>query len=170
MKKGVMDELCIKVLDRLRVLCSRREYCSGDMLEKAAEYLSRYGCPPAEVPGMAASIVEALRKDRYVDDLRYASAFARDKAVLSGWGGIKIRHALSAKGIGMEVISGALQEIDREQADTRLLKLLQTKKKALEGDPQSRLKLLRFALGRGYCYDEVSRMVRQLDAADSGHE
>ena len=85
-----------KVLDRLRTLCSRREYCSGDMLKKAAEYLSRYGCEPDMVPDAAEEVLEALRKDRYVDDLRYASSFARDKSGIAGWGPVKIRYALSA--------------------------------------------------------------------------
>lgn len=163
-----MEEMYDKVLDRLRTLCSRREYSGGDVLKKAAGYLSRYGCEPSRVPELASSVLESLRKDKYVDDLRYASAFARDKASLSGWGTVKIRHALSAKGVDPSVISEALSGIDREQADTRLMKILRTKRKALEGDPQSRLKLLRFALGRGYGYDEVSNAVRRLEAADSG--
>ena len=165
-----MEEIYNKVLDRLRVLCSRREYCSSDMLKKAAEYLSGYGCEASEVPDTAASVLESLRRDKYVDDLRYASAFARDKASLSGWGRIKIGYALSAKGIGRDVISEALQSIDPEQADSRLVKMLLTKRKALEGDPQSRLKLLKFALGRGYSYEEVFRAISRLDIRNSGSD
>ena len=157
-----MEEVYDKVLDRLRVLCSRREYCSGDMLKKAAEYLSRYGCPPASVPEMATSLLDSLRKDRYVDDLRYASAFVRDKSALTGWGTVKIRYALASKGIGSDVISEALRNIDRDQADSRLLRLLEVKRKALKDDPQSRLKMLKFALGRGYGYEETENAIRRL--------
>ena len=151
-----------KVLDRLRTLCSRREYCSGDMLKKAAEYLSRYGCEPDMVPDAAEEVLEALRKDRYVDDLRYASSFARDKSGIAGWGPVKIRYALSAKGIGQDVISDAMDGIDSARAEARLLRLLESKRKALEGDPQSRLKLIRFALGREYGYAETEKALKTL--------
>ena len=161
-----MDETIYnKVMDRLRVLCSRREYCTRDVLEKAAEYLSRYGCEPSGVPEAAGAILGELARDRYVDDLRYASAFARDKSSIAGWGPVKIGHALRAKGIGQDTVDAAMGEIDASRAGEKLLKLLENKKKALEGDPQSRLKLIRFALGRGYVYDEVESALKTLDAS-----
>jgi regulatory protein len=97
-----------------------------------------------------------------VDDLRYASAYARDKAGLSGWGEVKIRYMLAAKGIAREVISQALSDIDHDKAHSRLEKLLENKLRTLRDDPQCRLRLLRFGLGRGYGYDEVSSVVEGL--------
>jgi regulatory protein len=79
-----MDEKIIKVTDRLRGLCSRREYCVDDVRQKALKALEG----DAEA---AAEVVETLIKDKYVDDLRYASAFAREKASIQGWGEVKIR-------------------------------------------------------------------------------
>lgn len=148
-----------KVLDRLRVLCSRREYSSADMLKKAAEYLARYDCEAALIPQAAADILSSLRKDRYVDDLRYASAFARDKAGIAGWGQMKIRYSLSVKGIPDDVISEALGNIDSDSAGARLEKIAEVKLKSLEGDPQWKLKLLKFILGRGYSYPEAAKAV-----------
>ena len=43
-----------------------------------------------------------------------------------------------------------------------LEKLMENKLRSLKDDPQVRLKLLRFGLGRGYSYDEVSSVVEQL--------
>ena len=97
-----------------------------------------------------------------MDDLRYASAFARDKSSIAGWGEVKIRYMLAAKGISRDVISEALAEIDEQKASGRLEKLLQNKERSLAGDPQMRIKLLRFGLVRGYSYDEVSSAVEQL--------
>ena len=57
-----------KVLDRLRRQCSRREYCSSDILRKAAEALGKDSDAASEV-------LRVLVEERYVDDLRYASAF-----------------------------------------------------------------------------------------------
>lgn len=150
-----MDEKKLKVLDRLRGLCSRREYCYADVLKKAKEALD--GDAQA-----AKEVADALVEEKYVDDLRYASAYARDKASIQGWGEVKIRYMLSAKGVSRDVIDKALQEIDPDKADSRLEKLLQNKLKSLKDDPQCRLKLLRFALGRGYSYDEVNTLINTL--------
>lgn len=150
-----MDEKKVKVTDRLRGLCSRREYCVEDVRQKAVKALDGDAA-------LAEEVVETLVKEKYVDDLRYASAFARDKASIQGWGEVKIRYMLSAKKVSREVIDQALAEIDTERASSKLQKLLETKYKSLREDPQCRLKLLRFALGRGYGYDEVSKVVDSL--------
>ena len=150
-----MDEKKLKVLNRLRGLCSRREYCVADVLKKATDGLEGDRAAAQEV-------VDVLVKEKYVDDFRYASAFARDKSAIQGWGEVKIRYMLSAKGVPRTVIDMALEEIDQDKADNRLEKLLQNKLKSLKDDPQCRLKLLRFALGRGYSYDEVNSLINTL--------
>ena len=144
-----------RILDRLRGLCSRREYCYADVLKKAKDALDGDSQSAKEV-------ADALVEEKYVDDLRYASAFARDKSAIQGWGEVKIRYMLSAKGVPRDVIDMALEEIDHDKADSRLEKLLQNKLKSLKEDPQVRLKLLRFALGRGYSYDEVNSLINQI--------
>ena len=60
------------------------------------------------------------------------------------------------------MISQALTEIDAAKADTRLEKLLENKYRALKDDPQWKMKLLRFALGRGYSYEEVNNKIAAL--------
>ena len=50
-------------------------------------------------------------------------------------------------------------DIDDDRASSKLYKLLETKARSLKNDPQKGLKLKRFALSRGYGYDEVSKMV-----------
>lgn len=111
----------------------------------------------------SAKILSVLVEERYVDDLRYASAYARDKAALSGWGESKIRYMLSSKGIAKDLIAKAMEEIDDVKAYSRLEKLMENKYRSLKEDPQCRLKMLRFGLGRGYSYDEVSKVLELLD-------
>ena len=144
-----------KLLDRLRRLCSRREYCMSDILKKATTALD--GDKEA-----AAKVLDVLVAEKYVDDLRYATAYAREKAMISGWGETKIRYMLSAKRIDRSLVDLALTEIDSSKADSRLQKLLENKARTLKADPQIRLKLLRFALGRGYQYDDVVRVLQDI--------
>ena len=144
-----------KVLERLQRQCARMEYCTFDIRRKALKAMEG----DAEA---ADRIVASLVKDRFVDDRRYASAFAREKAALQGWGPVKIRFQLRGKGIPEEVISEALQEIDPEKAASRLDKLAADKYRLLKGDPQCRLKLLKALLSRGYGYDEVEEAVKRV--------
>ena len=109
----------------------------------------------------ACSILETLKEEKYVDDRRYAEAYAREKSAIAGWGGIKIRYMLSAKGIDKETISLALEEIDERKADDRLQKLIENKCRTLKDDPQWKMKVLRFALGRGYSYDEINKVLNR---------
>ena len=104
-------------------------------------------------------MVASLKADRFVDDLRYASAFAREKSSLTGWGPVKIRFALRAKGISEADIAAGLAEIEEDRASSRLESLLRGKWKSLSDDPAGRLKLIRFALSRGYEYSQVEGII-----------
>lgn len=152
-KCDVKDPL--KVADRMRALCSRREYCRKDILKKVMTALDGDAAKAEEVVGK-------LVEERYVDDRRYAAAFARDKASIAGWGAAKIRYMLAAKGVDREIIASALEEVDVSRADARLEKLMENKARSLKDDPQRRMKLLRFGVGRGYGYEEVSSMIDRI--------
>ena len=144
-----------RVADRLRGLCSRREYPASDMLKKALAALDGDRVE-------AEKVVSLLIEEKYIDDKRYAMAFARDKSAIAGWGEIKIRHMLLAKGVSSEVIDDSLKEIDDGKAAARLERLLEAKAMSLYDDPQKKLKLLRFAMGRGYGYDDVKSVIDRL--------
>ena len=144
-----------RCLSRLQKLCSKAEYCRADVYRKALKALEG----DAEAAG---KVVEQLVADKYVDDARYASAFAREKAGLQGWGPVKIRFQLRTKGVSEADIASALQDVEPEKAEAKLQKILEAKARTLQGDPQFRLKLLKFDLSRGYEYDVVEAAVRRL--------
>ena len=81
-----------KVLERLQRQCARMESCAFDVRRKALKAME--GDADA-----ADRIVSSLVADRFVDDRRYAAAFAREKSSLQGWGTVKIRFQLRGKGI-----------------------------------------------------------------------
>lgn len=144
-----------KVLGTLQNLCVRKEYCSSDIFLKALKSLE--GDRDA-----AGRVLESLVNDRFVDDLRYAGAFARDKAHLDGWGPVKIRFQLSGKGIPSSVISQALESVDPDKSLDRLRGILEAKYRTVKGEPDERLRLLKFALSRGYEYETVSGLVNEI--------
>ena len=144
-----------EIIVQFQAQCAKREYCAGDIRRKALEKLE-WNREAAE------EVVASLVADKFVDDARYASAFAREKSSLQGWGPVKIRFQLRAKGISDSDISAALEEIDAEKASARLEKLLANKWHTLQDDPQGRLKLIKFALSRGYEYEEIESLIRQI--------
>ena len=150
-----MTDEAKKLLDRLQNLCARQECCSADMLQKALKALDYDRAAAQEV-------VDALVSDGYVDDARYAAAFAREKSSITGWGPVKIKFALAAKGIKGETAQAALEEIDPGKADSKLRKLLENKWKALREDPQGKLKLIKFALSRGYEYEQIRGVIEEI--------
>lgn len=143
------------VMSRLMALCSRREYCSSEIYKKALDSL---GGNTDE----AEKVIERLKAEKYVDDRRYARAYARDKASIAGWGGVKIRYMLSAKGVARDVIEEALAEVEADSADRRFEKLMLAKYRTLKESDDVRLKLIRFAAGRGYGYEQASSMADRV--------
>ena len=150
-----MEERLLQILSRLQAQCARREYCRADVRQKALKALE------GDVAG-AETVVASLVADQFVDDLRYASAFAREKASLTGWGPVKISYALSAKGIDRDTIRQALEEIDGAAADRKMETVLRAKWKTLAEDPEGKLKLLKFGLGRGYEYNALQDLVKRI--------
>ena len=86
-----MTEREKQVFDALSAQCAKREYCTADVRRKALQRLE-FDAAAAE------AVVSALVAEGYVDDRRYAAAYAREKSALAGWGPVKIRTALLARG------------------------------------------------------------------------
>lgn len=144
-----------RILGRMMRLCAGRECCRSEIRRKLA------ALPATD----AQNILDTLCREGYLDDARYARAFARDKSALQGWGSLKIKLALQQKQIDAEAIAAALECIDLPAADARMEQLLRAKWKALarEEDPaRKEAKFFRYALGRGYGYEEIKRIYDYL--------
>ena len=144
-----------RVLTSLRNLCSKREYSVPDIMDKAQKALD--GNRKA-----ASEVVSILVKEGYVDNCRYCAAFASDKSSLSGWGKTKIRFQLKLKGLSVEDIDYGLSRIDAEKADAKLEKIIRNRMKFLKDDPQWKMKVIRFAAGRGYDFDEIASTIEKV--------
>lgn len=79
-------------------------------------------------------IISSLQAEKFIDEARYAAAFARDKLRYNKWGKIKIAYHLKMKSILPDIINEALQQIDEEEyvetAEKIVMALLRTKKGA----------------------------------------
>ena len=141
---------------RLEELCARSEQCSGEVREKLRRW--EIGDRDAE------AILKSLISRRFVDDSRFAGAFVRDKYRYGKWGRRKIAAALYAKRVDRDIIDSALADIDEEEYEAVLRALLKLKIKTTGPLDvyENRMRLLRFAVGRGFEPQLVSRLLAQL--------
>lgn len=153
------QEACIK----LSALCASAEYCEYDLRRKMRNWLL---CDNEdENEAVKNRVIARLRKDRFIDDERYARAFVRDKFRYNHWGVVRIKQELRLRKIDSNIIEDALTEIPKDDNLTMLRKLIATKKKSVKGKSEYdiRCKLIRFALGRGFQMDDIIKVVGDVD-------
>lgn len=149
MKKAISED---EMLVRMAGLCAGAEHCSADIREKVL----KKGFSPV----VAENIVEYLVKNRYIDDSRYARAFAADKVKFSGWGRAKIRMHLKARHISEADIRQGLEYIKDEEYAEALRKALIAKARNLDlSEVSDRQKLYRHLASRGF---ESSPIIKEI--------
>ncbi len=140
---------------RLENLCARSEHCEWELREKLRQWNVS--------PGDRDAILSELRKSRFYDDHRYASAYVRDKMGYNKWGKRKIYLGLASKRIPKEIISDALAEIDEEQYKDGLITLMRAKaSRIMEGNTyEGRTKLFRAVASRGFETSLITDIIRK---------
>lgn len=133
--------------------CAAAERCEYDVLQKLVRWKA--------TPETQAAILAHLYKENYLSTERYCRAFVRDKYRLAHWGTNKIVQALRLKQLPAEDIRAALEEIETDEYDEILVRLLQQKRKSIKAknDYEMNTKLIRFALGRGYQMKEILKYI-----------
>jgi regulatory protein len=139
-----MDDLFKTSLNKAMALCSQREYCVNDIMAKLQSWTVRRDD--------ADKIIEILKKEKFIDEERYSSAFVRDKFRYNKWGKIKLSAELKMKGIPSDIIRNALELIEPGAYRTTLENLLQIQKKKIKAASEWELKgkLMRYALSKGF--------------------
>lgn len=153
-----------EALLRLTSLCSTAEHCSYEMLEK----MRRWELPEEE----QARIMQHLITERYIDEERYARYFAKDKIRYNKWGRRKVEQALWQKHIDSDIQQRVLNEIDDEEYLNILQPLLKNKRKTIKAANgyEANIKLIRFAIGRGYTMDIIRQCLDSDDYDDTNYE
>lgn len=153
MKEYTENELTYKA----EVYCSAAERCPSEVEKKIAQW------------GGTSDIIEQIMihlfKERYLDTARYCRFFVRDKYRFNQWGRMKIAQALRMKQLSSADIETGMEEIDEEEYNSVLSRLLKQKAKTIKsGTPYERnAKLIRFAVGRGFLMDEILGHIKQVD-------
>lgn len=134
-------------------LCARSEQCEADIYQK----LRRRGLSHPECQ----EVIDDLIERGFIDHLRFARAFARDKVRFSAWGRMKIRLALAAKKIPSAVVEEALKAIEPDDYEDAVRRAAASKVSSIDlNDYEDRMRLFRFMISRGF---EASVSGREID-------
>ena len=103
------------------------------------------------------NIISHLIQDNFLNEERFALAFARGKFTIKKWGRIKIKQELKQKRVSDYCLKKALQQIDETEYMNTLKKLIETKRKLIKEPNKIKLqyKLMNYALSKGYEKDIV---------------
>ncbi|MBO5456131.1 MAG: RecX family transcriptional regulator [Muribaculaceae bacterium] len=148
-------------LSRAAALCAKCEQCSPDIEKK----LLNWGLSGND----AGKVITELKRLRFLDDERFAKAYAHDKLHFSGWGKRKIMQGLWVKRLPRDIIDMAFDEFDDDEYKAIAVKVIKSKVPAIKEGIESyegKMKLLRFAVQRGFEVSLVSGIVKQLNSDD----
>ncbi|MEY3968196.1 MAG: hypothetical protein RL137_1101 [Bacteroidota bacterium] len=141
-----------QMLQKSEAFCAYQERSSFEVIEK----LKRMGAEDGEI----LQVLNALIDAKFLDDERFAKAYAVGKLRIKHWGVNKIKQGLQLKRIDRELIAQAIAVMyDEENYIGILQQVAQRKWQELhkEKDPWMRKqKLFRFLASRGFNYDEFS--------------
>jgi regulatory protein len=143
-----------QMLQKSEAFCAYQERSSYEVLEK----LKRLGAQEGEI----IQIINSLIENKFLDDERFAKAYAVGKLRIKHWGVNKIKQGLIIKHLDRHIITEAIQSMYSEENYTGILQDVANRKwqeLIKEKDPWMRKqKLFRFLASRGFNYDEFSEL------------
>lgn len=146
-----------EALSRAAGLCAKCEQCTPDLRRK----MSTWGLSASDTD----RVITRLEEMNFVDDARFARAYAHDKLVFSGWGRNKILQGLWAKRLSRADIDQSLDEIDEEEYESVAERVIRAKIRTSKdgiSTYEAKLKVLKFAMQRGFEARLASRILSQL--------
>jgi regulatory protein len=114
--------------------------------------------------------VEALVRQGYIDDARYARTFAQDRRALDAWGPDRIEARLLALGIEAELVQAALAVRDADGELEAAVALLRRRWPTAPATERERERALGMLARKGYDLDLAYDAVWAVIRTDGGSE
>lgn len=129
--------------------CAYQERAQQEVRDKLYEW----GLNNEDVENVIADLIA----EGYINEERFAKSFAQGKFRMKGWGRIKIRQYLKLKNISEPLIKIALAEINADEYQDRLVRIIQKKKQEYSAELtyNEKAKLIRFLQMRGFENDLI---------------
>lgn len=151
-KKRITDEKT--ALIKAEQFCAYQERSQQEVREK----LYDMGMYPTGVE----SVISQLITSNFLNEERFAKAYAQGKFRMNGWGRIKIKQGLKFKRVPDKLINKALQLLDGDEYLSVLQKIMEKKQRQIhETDTfKRRYKLQQYAMSRGFESDLINDVLK----------
>jgi regulatory protein len=133
-------------------LLSQREYSRLELERKLK--------PFEETPGDLAEALDFLQAKDFINEQRVVASVINRRAVKLG--AARVRQELQAKGLPVEAIAQAVQEMRGTELE-RAREVWRKKFGESPQDPAARAKQMRFLISRGFAAEVVKRVVAGAD-------
>ena len=147
-----------QALQKLKHYCAYQERCHSEVKEK----LYQLGVWKKEHDEIIASLIE----ENYLNEERFAIAFAGGKWRVKHWGRIKIKYELKQKQVSEYSIKKALKQIEDEEYGKVLEKLAREKYAALKKEQflVRKKKTADYLVSKGYEADLVNTILKIISS------
>lgn len=149
-----------QALQKLRHYCGYQERSHADAVQKLWDL--------GVGKKMHDEILSVLIEEDYINEERFAKAFARGKFRMNDWGRKKIVHALKEKKVSDYNIRKAMKEIDESDYKNRLAVLLEKKHETMKNDQflVRKKKLMDYLLQKGFEHELISSAINKMEGHD----
>lgn len=108
-------------------------------------------------------IIASLIEENYLNEERFAVAFAGGKWRIKQWGRVKIKYELKLKQVSDYCIKKALKQIDEEEYLAVLSKLAKEKYAALKNEQYlvRKKKVMDYLMGRGFEMELIRKVLEK---------
>lgn len=154
-KNGYIGEEAARA--KIRQYCAYQERSHAEVKDKL--YSFGLGKDQAE------EMISELIGENYLNEERFAIAFAGGKFRMKQWGRQKIRYELKQKGVSEYCIKKAIGKIDEEDYEKTFQKLAAEKLRLLKSEKNiftKKRKLQDYLVGKGYEYDLIGEFLKNL--------
>jgi len=145
-----------QALQKLKQYCAYQERCHREVKEK----LYALGVWKRDHDEIIATLIE----ENYLNEERFAIAYAGGKFRIKGWGRVKIKYELKQKRVSEYCIKKALKQIDESNYIDKLTKLAIEKYQSLKGEQYliRKKKTIDYLVGRGFELDLINFVISEL--------
>ncbi len=144
-----------KALQKIMQFCAYQERSHGEVKEK----LYSFGLYQQEVEELMAKMIE----EDFLNEERFARAFAGGRFRMKGWGRVKIKYELKKKGVSDYCIRKALQQLDEEDYEGKLKSHYEAKLKQLKAEKNifvRKAKIRSYLLQKGFENELVMELLK----------
>lgn len=134
-----------KALQKIKQFCTYQERSHYQVKEK----LYSFGLYKNEVEQLLSQLIE----ENFLNEERYAQAFAGGRFRIKNWGRIKIKYELKQNRVSEYCIKTALQSIDEIEYNKTLRRLFEIKEKSLHAEKNTftkKQKILSYLMQKGF--------------------